>query len=95
MTGESEAPGALLLYWDYDTQWGADRSRGKGGAARWGELEFKGADRLLDIHASYEIPVCFAVVGSAALPGQRPYHDPAQVRRIFQAGHEIGSHSFR
>jgi peptidoglycan/xylan/chitin deacetylase (PgdA/CDA1 family) len=33
------------------------------------------------------------VVGAAALPGGRPYHDPAQIRRIHSAGHEIASHS--
>jgi peptidoglycan/xylan/chitin deacetylase (PgdA/CDA1 family) len=41
------------------------------------------------------VPACFAVVGAAALPGERPYHDPAQVRRIHEAGHEVASHAFR
>lgn len=41
------------------------------------------------------MPACFAVVGAAALPGARPYHDPAQVRRIREAGHEVASHSMR
>jgi hypothetical protein len=34
------------------------------------------------------------VVGAAALPGDRPYHDPAQIRRLHGAGHEIASHSY-
>jgi peptidoglycan/xylan/chitin deacetylase (PgdA/CDA1 family) len=34
-------------------------------------------------------------VGAAALPGERPYHDPAQIRRIHDAGHEVASHSFQ
>ena len=38
---------------------------------------------------------CFAVVGAAALPGKRPYHDPSQIRRIHEAGHEVGSHAFQ
>lgn len=85
----------LLLFWDYDTQWGADRSRTAGGPKDWGSLEFENTERLLVLHAKYDLPACFAVVGSAALPGERPYHDPAQIRRIHAAGHEIGSHSHR
>jgi hypothetical protein len=89
------APGTLLFFWDYDTQWGADRSRLKGGAKDWGHLEFTNTEELLELHAEYDVPACFAVVGSAALPGRRPYHDPEQVRRIHAAGHEVGSHSHR
>lgn len=85
----------VLFFWDYDAQWGADRSRLPGGPKTWGHLEFENTEILLDLHARYEIPACFAVVGSVALPGERPYHDPEQIRRIHQAGHEIASHSFR
>lgn len=84
-----------LFFWDYDTQWGADRSRTGGGAKTWGPLEFPHTDRLLELHAQYEIPACFAVVGAAALPGEHPYHDPGQIRRIHAAGHEVASHSFQ
>jgi len=34
-------------------------------------------------------------VGAAALPGDRPYHDPDQIRRMHDAGNEVASHSFR
>jgi peptidoglycan/xylan/chitin deacetylase (PgdA/CDA1 family) len=88
-------PAHLLFFWDYDTQWGADRSRSPGGPGGWGALEFKHTERLLELHAEYRIPACFAVVGAAALPGVRPYHDPDQIRRIHRAGHEVASHSFR
>jgi peptidoglycan/xylan/chitin deacetylase (PgdA/CDA1 family) len=57
--------------------------------------EFVQTDRILELHSLYSIPACFAVVGAAALPGARPYHDPVQVRRIHQEGHEVASHSFR
>lgn len=86
---------SVCLYWDYDTQWGADRSRAGGGPKDWGPLEFENTERLLELHAEHEVPACFAVVGAAALPGRRPYHDPAQVRRIHEAGHEVASHTFR
>jgi Polysaccharide deacetylase len=90
-------PGKLLVFWDYDTQWGADADRARGlPEPQWApELEFENTDRLLQLHAEWNVPACFAVVGAAALPGQRPYHDPVQVRRIHAAGHEIASHSFR
>jgi hypothetical protein len=86
---------SLLFFWDYDTQWGADRSRLPGGPKAWGFLEFENTDRLLELHAEYDVPACFAVVGSAALPGERPYHDPGQIRRMHEAGHEVASHSHR
>jgi peptidoglycan/xylan/chitin deacetylase (PgdA/CDA1 family) len=82
-----------VLFWDYDTQWGADRSRSTG-AKEWGALEFENTELLLDELAARGVRACFAVVGAAALAGQRPYHDPRQIRRIHHAGHEIASHSF-
>jgi peptidoglycan/xylan/chitin deacetylase (PgdA/CDA1 family) len=88
-------PGRLVVFWDYDTAWGADRSREPGGPKAWGHDEFVNTERLLELHAQFSVPACFAVVGSAALPGERPYHDPAQIRRIAAMGHEVGSHSFR
>ena len=89
------SPANVLIFWDYDTQWGADRSRNPDRVPNWGALEFPNTDLILEAHARYDVPACFAVVGAAALPGERPYHDPAQIRRIHEAGHEIGSHSFR
>jgi hypothetical protein len=87
--------GQLLVFWDYDTQWGADRSRSGSGPQQWGHLEFSCTDRLLQLHHDFQVPACFAVVGAAALRGTRPYHDPDQIRRISEAGHEVASHSFR
>ncbi len=88
--------GRCLIFWDYDTQWGIDRWRGPGQPGTdLGSLEFELTDRLLQLHTDYAVPACFAVVGAAALPGDAPYHNPAQIRRIHAAGHEVGSHSFR
>jgi peptidoglycan/xylan/chitin deacetylase (PgdA/CDA1 family) len=56
-------------------------------------MDFENTERLLELHARYGVPACFAVVGSAALSGARPYHDPQQIRRIHAAGHEIASHA--
>ena len=84
----------MLFFWDYDTQWGGDRSRLTGGPKDYAS-EFTNTEELLQLHADFCVPACFAVVGSAALPGSRPYHDPAQVRRLHEAGHEVASHSHR
>lgn len=89
-----EFPASVMFFWDYDTQWGADRSRNPHRLPDWGPLEFPNTELVLEAHAKYGVPACFAVVGAAALPGERPYHDPAQIRRIDEAGHEVGSHSF-
>lgn len=91
----SMSVGHFMLFWDYDTQWGADRSRSPGGAKGWGMKEFENTDRLLALQGRYQIKSCFAVVGAAALPGTRPYHDPHQIRAIHAAGNEVGSHSFQ
>lgn len=87
----------LLMFWDYDTQWGtdADRRRGLPELPASGRLEFECTDRLLELHTQYGIPACFAVVGAAALPGGRPYHDREQIRALHAAGHEIASHGLR
>lgn len=83
----------LMLFFDYDTQWGADRSRAGYGPRSYGMNEFICTEELLALLADYNIRACFAVVGAASRPGSRPYHDPAQIRAIHAAGHEIASHS--
>lgn len=87
--------GRLLLFFDYDTQWGADRSRSGGGPKAWGALEFPCAERILDLLDAHGLRATFAVVGEAAREGARPYHDPVQVRRIHRRGHEVASHAHR
>jgi peptidoglycan/xylan/chitin deacetylase (PgdA/CDA1 family) len=94
MTPVPARRGAVVFFYDYDTQWGADQSRSPGGPKKWGHRDFENTEALLELHARYDVPACFAVVGAAALPGPRPYHDPHQIRRIHAAGHEVGSHSF-
>lgn len=92
MTGRPH-PGRVLLFWDYDTQWGADRSRSGGGPRAWGAAEFSNTERLLPLLDEFQVRSCFAVVAAAATPGSRPYHDPEQIRAIHRAGHEVGCHS--
>jgi peptidoglycan/xylan/chitin deacetylase (PgdA/CDA1 family) len=85
---------SVLLFWDYDTQWAGDVSRSGKGPQDWAN-EFENTERLLEMMHAYEMKSCIAVVGSAALSGERPYHDPKQVRAIHDAGHEVASHTHR
>lgn len=82
----------ILLIWDYDTPTGFDVSKlGRGYDPM---CEYESTDRVLDLLVEYDVVSTFACVGKAALPGDLPYHNPAQIRRIHQLGHEIASHSY-
>lgn len=85
--------GKLIFFWDFDTQWGGDVSRSGTGPKNWGMADFTNTERLLEYHYKYQVPACFAVVGAAALPGTRPYHDPKLIKKIHETGHEIASHA--
>jgi len=85
----------VIIFWDFDAQWGADRSRSPGGVKEWGMRDFINTERLLDVLEHAEVKACFAIVGATALRGKRPYHDPALVRRIANTGHEIASHGMK
>ena len=85
--------GKLILFWDFDAEWGAERSRSGSGPKTWGPLEFSCTERLLRLLEQFGIKACFAVVGAVALPGVRPYHDPGLIREIATQGHEIASHA--
>jgi hypothetical protein len=85
-------PGTLLLYWDYELQCGAERSRG--GPKAWGGEDHRQTERLLDLLDKYEMKATFAVLGYAALEGRLPYHASRQVREIAERGHEVASHTW-
>lgn len=85
--------GKLILFWDFDAEWGAERSRSGGGPKPWGALEFSCTERLLWVLEQFGVKACFAVVGAVALPGSRPYHDPGLIREIAAQGHEVASHA--
>ena len=57
--------------------------------------EIENVERILDLGQEYEIRMTFAVTGFAAEEGHFPYHVPEQIRRIYEEGHEIASHSWR
>jgi SAM-dependent methyltransferase len=70
------APGRLLLYWDYELQVGADRSRL--GVMQWGREDHRQTEILLDLLDAYGVKSTFAVLGFAAQEGEIPYHAPAK-----------------
>lgn len=83
----------IMLIWDYDTPTGFDVSYL--GRNYDPMCEYECTDRILDLLSKHRIVSTFACVGRAAEPGSLPYHNPDQIRAIYQAGHEIASHSHR
>jgi peptidoglycan/xylan/chitin deacetylase (PgdA/CDA1 family) len=83
--------GGLLLYWDYDTQRGAEQSRL--GVQRWGPLERPNTARILELLTEFGVRATFACVGYAAVSRDPAYDCRDQIREIHAAGHEVASHS--
>lgn len=81
----------LLLIWDYDTPTGFAVSTHSRQADPMSE--YRCTDKILNLLSQHQIPATFACVGKAAESGNLPIHNPAQIRTIHQAGHEIASHS--
>lgn len=83
----------FILVWDYDTPTGFDVSYHSRAADPMSEYLCTG--RIIELLGAYGIASTFACVGLAATPGDLPYHNPAQIRQLAAAGHEIASHSHR
>ena len=73
MTAPRPQRARLVVFWDYDTQWGADADARRGLPPAPGALEFACTERLLELHARFEVPACFAVVGAAACAARAGY----------------------
>lgn len=57
------------------------------------DADQKGTEALLRILSDYDVNATFGIVGQVALNGEPPEHCPNQIREIYDAGHEIASHS--
>lgn len=57
--------------------------------------EIENVEKILEKSKSLAIPMVFAVTGFSAEPGTYPYHIPEQIKKIYDQGHEIASHSWR
>ena len=59
-----------------------------------GRLEFECTDRLLELHAEYDVAACLP----SSAPRRSPASGPTTIRRrsaqLHAAGHEIASHGF-
>ena len=86
----------LVLIWDYDTAIGQINATYP---YTFNEekifQEIQNVDFILDFAFENKIQMTFACLGFAAEPGQYPYHVPDQIKKIYQMGHEVASHSWR
>ena len=89
-------PGYVLLLWDYDTAIGQINATYPYNFHQEPILqEIDNVETILKLGANFSISMTFACVGFAAEPGHYPYHVPEQIKRIYEAGHEVASHSWR
>lgn len=88
--------GSVILIWDYD---GAVGQVNATYPYKFDEekliQEIRNVDAILALGKKYEITMTFACLGFAAEAGHYPYHVPEQIRKIFDHGHEIASHSWK
>ncbi len=89
-------PAKLLLIWDYDTALGQVNSTYPYNF-RYDPIykEIENVEYILKAAKSEEVKMTFACVGFAAEKGVFPYNNPEQIKKIFDHGHEIASHSWR
>lgn len=89
-------PAHLVLIWDYDTAIGQINATYP---YNYNEErifeEIKNVNLILDFAFENKIPMTFACLGFAAESGQYPFHVPEQIKKIYQLGHEVASHSWR
>lgn len=58
------------------------------------DADQRGTDVLLKVLGDYGVKVTFGIVGQVALDGgEPPERCPDQIRAVYEAGHEIASHS--
>lgn len=88
--------GSLMIIWDYDSAVGQINASYP---YRFREetilQEIENVDHLLTLGQEFDLQMTFACVGFAAEPGHFPYHIGDQIAKIYAAGHEIASHSWR
>lgn len=86
----------LMIIWDYDSAVGQLNASYPYKFREETILqEIQNVDRILELGNTFDIQMTFACVGFAAEPGHFPYHIGDQIAKIYAAGHEIASHSWR
>lgn len=57
--------------------------------------EIENVEYILKTAAANNLKMTFACLGFAAEPGNIPFNNPEQIKKIFNEGHEIASHSWK
>ncbi|MEO6694244.1 MAG: polysaccharide deacetylase family protein [Ignavibacteria bacterium] len=89
-------PATLLLIWDYDSALGQINSTMPYNF-RFDPIheEIENVEYILSVAGNTDLKMTFACLGFAAEESVYPFSNPLQIRKIFEAGHEIASHSWR
>ncbi|MEO8210816.1 MAG: polysaccharide deacetylase family protein [bacterium] len=89
-------PGTLLIIWDYDSALGQINSTMPYNF-KYSPIyeEIENVEYILKVGREHDIKMTFACLGFAAEAGILPFNNPGQIKKIFDEGHEIASHSWR
>ncbi len=85
-----------MIIWDYDSAIGQINS-----SLPYNFLyvpifqEIENVDYILEIAKTFGIKMTFACLGFAAEPGTYPFNISDQIKKIYNEGHEIASHSWK
>ena len=86
----------VFLIWDLDGFIGAVNSTSPYNYNSTNhELELKCVEQSLELMAKHDVKCTFAITGFSAEEGKYPYTFPELIRKIYDCGHEIASHSWR
>jgi peptidoglycan/xylan/chitin deacetylase (PgdA/CDA1 family) len=86
----------LMIVWDYDSAIGQINSTLPYNFSYYQIFEeIKNVEYILAKAEEADFKMTFACVGFDAEEGIFPFNNPEQIKRIFGAGHEIASHSWR
>ncbi|MDZ4712085.1 MAG: polysaccharide deacetylase family protein [bacterium] len=89
-------PGKLLMIWDYDSALGQINSQLPYNFTFAPiHREIENVEYILKTAKDSDINMTFACIGFAAEAGDPPFNIPEQIKRIFNQGHEIASHSWK
>ncbi len=87
----------ILLIWDFDGPIGQINATKPYRLKMTSILEeIEQVEWVLDYFKKYDVKCCFAITGfSAEKQGWYPYNFPDLVKKIYESGHEIASHSWK
>lgn len=89
-------PATLLMIWDYDSALGQINSQLPYNfhyTPIYQEME--NVENIIKLCSRHKFKMTFACLGFAAEPGNLPFNNPEQIKKISDEGHEIASHSWK